>query len=95
VSLEIVFLVLLAGLVHAIWNAMVKGILESIHQFRVDELGDGVRELDCAPVHRTAAWRGVPRPKSGRTLYSPRYETVLMVQIIDTHILRAQRNKLK
>jgi len=59
VSLEIVFLVLLAGLVHAIWNAMVKGISSQFTSFALMNSGTAFVSWIALPfigLPRGAAW---------------------------------------
>jgi len=59
VSLEIVFLVLLAGLVHAIWNAMVKGISSQFTSFALMNSGTAFvswMRSRSSELPRGAAW---------------------------------------
>jgi drug/metabolite transporter (DMT)-like permease len=59
VSLAIVFLVLLAGLVHAVWNAMAKGIASQSTSFALMNTGIAVASWIALPligVPRAAAW---------------------------------------
>jgi drug/metabolite transporter (DMT)-like permease len=59
VSLAIVFLVLLAGLIHALWNAMAKGIASQSTSFALMNVGIAVVSWIALPligVPRAAAW---------------------------------------
>jgi drug/metabolite transporter (DMT)-like permease len=59
VSLAIVFLVLLAGLVHAIWNAMAKGIASQSTSFALMNVATAVVSWIAVPfigLPRAAAW---------------------------------------
>jgi drug/metabolite transporter (DMT)-like permease len=59
VSLAIVFLVLLAGLIHAVWNAMAKGITSQSTSFALMNVGIAVVSWISLPfigVPRAAAW---------------------------------------
>jgi drug/metabolite transporter (DMT)-like permease len=59
VSLEIVFLVLFAGLVHAVWNAMAKGIASQSTSFALMNVGIAVVSWVALPfigLPRAAAW---------------------------------------
>jgi drug/metabolite transporter (DMT)-like permease len=59
VSLAIVFLVLLAGLIHAVWNAMAKGITSQSTSFALMNVGIAVVSWIALPfigVPRAAAW---------------------------------------
>jgi drug/metabolite transporter (DMT)-like permease len=59
VSLTIVFLVLLAGLVHAIWNAMAKGIASQSTSFALMNVATAVVSWIAVPfigLPRAAAW---------------------------------------
>ena len=58
-SLAIVFLVLFAGLIHAVWNAMAKGIASQSTSFALMNLGIAVVSWIALPfigVPRAAAW---------------------------------------
>ena len=58
-SLAIVFLVLLAGLIHAVWNAMAKGITSQSTSFALMNVGIAVVSWVALPfigVPRAAAW---------------------------------------
>jgi drug/metabolite transporter (DMT)-like permease len=59
VSLAIVLLVLLAGLIHALWNAMAKGIASQFTSFALMNLGIAVVSWVALPfigLPRSAAW---------------------------------------
>jgi drug/metabolite transporter (DMT)-like permease len=59
VSLAIVSLVLLAGLIHAVWNAMAKGISSQATSFALMNLGTAIVSWIALPfigLPRTAAW---------------------------------------
>jgi drug/metabolite transporter (DMT)-like permease len=59
VSLAIVLLVLLAGLIHALWNAMVKGIPSQFTSFALMNVGTAVVSWIALPfigLPRAAAW---------------------------------------
>jgi drug/metabolite transporter (DMT)-like permease len=59
VSLTIVFLVLLAGLIHAVWNAMVKGISSQTTSFALMNVGIALVSWIALPfigLPRAAAW---------------------------------------
>jgi drug/metabolite transporter (DMT)-like permease len=59
VSLAIVFLVLLAGLIHAVWNAMAKGIASQSTSFALMNVGIAVVSWIAMPfigLPRAAAW---------------------------------------
>jgi drug/metabolite transporter (DMT)-like permease len=59
VSLEIVFLVLLAGLMHAVWNAMAKGITDQSTSFALMNVAIALVSWIALPfigVPRAAAW---------------------------------------
>ena len=58
-SLAIVFLVLLAGLIHAVWNAMAKGIASQSTSFALMNVGIAVVSWITLPfigLPRAAAW---------------------------------------
>ena len=58
-SLAIVFLVLLAGLIHAVWNAMAKGFASQATSFALMNLGTALVSWIALPfigVPRAAAW---------------------------------------
>ncbi len=58
-SLAIVFLVLLAGLIHALWNALAKGIASQTTSFALMNVGTAVVSWIALPfigVPRAAAW---------------------------------------
>ncbi len=58
-SLAIVFLVLLAGLIHAVWNAMAKGISSQVTSFALMNLGTALVSWIALPfigLPRAAAW---------------------------------------
>lgn len=58
-SLEIVFLVLFAGLVHAVWNAMAKGIASQATSFALMNVGIALVTWIALPfigLPRSAAW---------------------------------------
>ena len=58
-SLAIVFLVLLAGLIHAVWNAMAKGIASQSTSFALMNVGIAVVSWIALPfigLPRAAAW---------------------------------------
>ena len=58
-SLAIVFLVLLAGLVHAVWNAMAKGIASQSTSFALMNVGIAIVSWVALPfvgLPRVAAW---------------------------------------
>jgi drug/metabolite transporter (DMT)-like permease len=59
VSLAIVFLVLLAGLIHAVWNALAKGISSQATSFALMNLGTAIVSWIALPfigLPRGAAW---------------------------------------
>jgi drug/metabolite transporter (DMT)-like permease len=59
VSLTIVLLVLLAGLIHAVWNALAKGITSQTTSFALMNLGIAVASWSALPfigVPRAQAW---------------------------------------
>jgi len=59
VSLDIVSLVLLAGLIHAVWNAMAKGISSQATSFALMNLGTALVSWIALPfigLPRAAAW---------------------------------------
>jgi len=59
VSLTIVLLVLLAGLIHAVWNALAKGITSQTTSFALMNLGIAVTSWSALPfigVPRAQAW---------------------------------------
>ncbi|MGB8196280.1 MAG: hypothetical protein WCF25_04645 [Acidimicrobiales bacterium] len=58
-SLAIVFLVLFAGLIHAVWNALAKGITSQSTSFALINVGIAVVSLIALPfigIPRAAAW---------------------------------------
>lgn len=71
-SLRIVFLVLLAGLVHALWNAMVKGIASQRTSFALMNVGIAVVSWIALPfigLPRSAAWPFVLSSAVGHLAY--------------------------
>jgi multidrug transporter EmrE-like cation transporter len=59
VSLAIVFLVLFAGLIHAVWNAMAKGISSQATSFALMNVGTAIVSWIALPftgLPREAAW---------------------------------------